>query len=215
MLDDLPLFPLQLVAVPGELIPLHVFEPRYRELVQRCRTGDEPFGIVFADDDGLREVACTVQIVETLNEFADGRSNILVRGEDPVRLVEVFDSSAYRTATAEVLVDDVHLADPARQDRAVDVFRRLALANDGDEEPNVPPRGPQLSYALAARVEIAQDVKQQLLEDRDEGHRVEVITDLLERLTTGVVVAREIQARARRNGRVRTPEEIAEELGLA
>ena len=214
MFDDLPLFPLQLVAVPGELIPLHVFEERYRDLVARCREQDEPFGIVFADDDGLREIACTVRIVETLNEFPDGRSNILVRGEDPVRLVEVFDASSFRTAAAEVLVDDVHLAEPARQDRAVDVFRRLAQANDGDEAPNVPPRGPQLSYGLAARVEIPHDVKQQLLEDRDEGHRVEVITDLLERLTAGVLVTREIQERARRNGRVRTPEEIAGELGL-
>jgi Lon protease-like protein len=214
MLDDLPLFPLQLVAVPGELIPLHVFEARYRDLVSRCRERDEPFGIVFADDDGLREVACTVRIVETLNEFPDGRSNILVRGEDPVRLVEVFEATSYRTATAEVLTDDVHLADPARQDHAIDIFRRLAKANDGDDSPDVPPHGPHLSYGLAARVEISPDVKQQLLEDRDEAHRVEVIADLLERLTAGVLVAREIQARARRNGRVRTPEEIGEELGL-
>ena len=214
MTDDLPLFPLQLVAVPGELIPLHIFEPRYRDLVARCRERNESFAIVFTDDDGLREVACTVQIVETLNEFPDGRSNILVRGEDPIRIVEVFDAQSYQTASFEVLGDDIHLAEPARQDRAIEVFRKLALANDGDESPNIPAHGARLSYGLAARVEISTDVKQQLLEDRDEGHRVEVITDLLERLTAGVLVTREIQSRARQNGRVRTPEEIAEELGL-
>ena len=82
------LFPLQLVVVPGEVVPLHIFEERYKRLVGETRDGGE-FGIVLAEEDSLRECGCTVRVAEVLEQLDDGRLNILVEGSRRFRLVEV------------------------------------------------------------------------------------------------------------------------------
>lgn len=213
MIDDLPLFPLELVLVPGELLPLHIFEQRYQEMTARCLEEDEPFAIVLQDDDGLRETGCTARIVEVLERFPDGRSNIVVEGEAPVRLVEVRDEHSYRSANAEVLTDAPAEAPAALQEAALAAYGSLV-----DELPGAvaeaPEAGPGLSYEIVARIELGRDVKQSLLEDRDERRRIEMVVELLSEVRRGVVMTREMQERARRNGRVRTPEELARELGL-
>ena len=99
------------------------------------------------------------------------------------------------------------------QEAAIAIYARLAGELDG-AAPETPEPGPGLSYALLARVDIGHDVKQSLLEDRDEANRLEVVTGLLTEIHRGLVLTRETQERARRNGRVRTPEELAHELGL-
>ena len=213
MIDDLPLFPLELVLVPGELLPLHIFEPRYQEMTARCVDGDEPFAIVLIDEDGMREVGCTARITEVLERFPDGRSNIVIEGEAPVRILEVRDEHSYRSARAEVLTDTPAEAPEDLQEAALAVYE--ALVQDLPEAAGEPPiAGPGLSYEIAARIELGHDVKQSLLEDRDERRRIEVISELLTEIRRGVVMTREMQERARRNGRVRTPEELARELGL-
>ena len=214
MFDDLPLFPLGLVLLPGELQPLHVFEPRYRELVERCERNDEPFGIVLADADGVREIGCTAVIAEVLERFPDGRSNILTRGVEPIRIDEVLDVRSYHTGVGEVLDDRVVEAPEGLQQRALETYDRLLEHTPGGVAPDRPAVGPRLSYALAGRIEFGHDVKLALLEDRDEVHRLEVVIGLVAELTRGLQVAAEVQARARANGRVRTPEEIAAYLGL-
>src|SRR5664280_2245352 len=82
------LFPLQLVLVPGEVVPLHIFEERYKRLVGETLDGRE-FGIVLADGDSLRECGCTVRVAEMLEQLDNGRMNILVEGGRRFRLVEV------------------------------------------------------------------------------------------------------------------------------
>src|SRR3954454_10559199 len=85
-LPDVPVFPLPLVLLPGELLPLHVFEPRYRELVTRCLAGPETFCVLLEDDDGPREVGGLARDLTTLERLADGRLNVVVSGGEPVRL---------------------------------------------------------------------------------------------------------------------------------
>src|SRR4051794_41690309 len=85
-LPDLPVFPLPLVLLPGELLPLHIFEPRYRELVARCLAGPEPFCVVLEDDAGVRETGCLARDLTVLERLADGRLNIVVSGGGPGRL---------------------------------------------------------------------------------------------------------------------------------
>jgi Lon protease-like protein len=214
MLPDLPLFPLNIVLLPGELQPLHIFEPRYRELTARCERTGEPFAIVLADAQGLRRVACTCLIAQVLERFRDGRSNILVRGERPVELVELHDHRAYRTATARQLVDEVDEAPREAQEAAIASYEAIAAENEVGRAPEAPAPGPGLSYALAGRVDLGSDVKQRLLQDRDEVRRLAAVTELLEELTRGLRIAAEVQRQARANGRVRTPEEIARFLEL-
>ena len=213
MARDLPIFPLELVLVPGEPLPLHIFEPRYQELLDRCVDEDEPFVLVLQDADGLRDVGCTAEITDVMERFPDGRANIMTMGREVVRLERVHDEHAYRSAIVEALADDPAEAPEEAQAAALAAFAGLADELP-DVAPDLPEPGPGLSYALVARIDLGHDVKQRLLEDRDEARRLAEVTRVLEELHRGLVLTRETQARARRNGRVRTAEELAAELGL-
>jgi Lon protease-like protein len=214
MLSDLPLFPLGIVLLPDERLPLHIFEPRYRDLVARCEQADEPFAIVLQDETGVRDTACTARITHVLERMPDGRSNILVQGEQPVRLLELLDVRSYRTAVADPLRDTRREADLDAQHAALAAYGALGESADDLDLPEAPLVGPHLSYRLAGRVGFGPEVKQLLLEERDEGARVDEVTRLLAEVRRGLVLAAEAQSRARRNGRVRLPEELAAELGL-
>lgn len=211
-MDDLPLFPIAIVLLPQEDIPLHIFEPRYRELTARCLEGDEPFAIVLEDDTGQRSVGCTARIVEVLEKFDDGRSNILVRGEEPVAIEAVHEERSYATATATPLEDSVERAGAEAEADALAAFAALQQAIGDEAEP--PVAAPGLSYALAGRVDWPPATKQALLEDRDERARLRRVTLLLRAAARGLALADAAQERARKNGRVRTADELAAELGL-
>ena len=106
-ISDLPVFPLPLVLLPGELLPLHIFERRYRELVGRCLAGPEPFGVVLDDDAGVREVGCLARDLTVLERLADGRLNVVVSGGEPVRLGPLDEEAhSYLSAEATVLEDE-------------------------------------------------------------------------------------------------------------
>ncbi len=158
-------------------------------------------------------VHCTAQITEVLETFPDGRTNIATLGQQVVRISDIHDEHSYRSATAEVLVDEPAEAEHALQEAAIAAYHTLAAELPG-AAPDAPDPGPGLSYSILARVDLSDNVKQSLLEDRDEQHRLETVLGLLNAIYRGLVLTRETQARARRNGRVRTPEELAKELGL-
>lgn len=210
---ELPIFPLELVLVPGEPLPLHIFEQRYLDMIAWCEEHDEPFVLVYADDDGMRDIGCTAEITEVLEQFPDGRSNIVTIGGIVVHIDRVHDEYSYRSALVDPVIDAPADAPLEAQEAAIAIYTRLANELDG-AAPEAPEPGTGLSYALLARVDIGHNIKQSLLEDRDEAHRLEVVTGLLTEIHRGLVLTRETQERARRNGRVRTPEELAHELGL-
>ena len=86
---EIGLFPLAAVLVPGELMPLHIFEERYRRLIADCEQHGQEFALLYADDDGTREVGCTAELVEVAERFDDGRLNVVVRGGEVVNVVEL------------------------------------------------------------------------------------------------------------------------------
>src|SRR2546423_15088488 len=83
--ERFPLFPLGIVLLPSEVVPLHIFEERYKLMIAECLENDSEFGIVWLSDDGLREVGCTARVSQVMKELEDGRMNILVAGGGPVR----------------------------------------------------------------------------------------------------------------------------------
>jgi len=85
---DFPLFPLGMVALPSEVVPLHIFEERYMTMIGDCLDGESEFGIVWLSDDGLRPIGCACEITEVLERLEDGRMNILTRGTRPFRVLE-------------------------------------------------------------------------------------------------------------------------------
>src|SRR3954466_10992191 len=109
---DFPLFPLQLVALPSELVPLHIFEDRYKEMVARCLEEPTEFGIVWVSDDGLREVGCACEIADVLERFDDGRVNLVARGTRPLRVEERQDDFPYPAGVVTFLEDRDEETDP-------------------------------------------------------------------------------------------------------
>jgi Lon protease-like protein len=201
-LSDLPVFPLPLVLLPGELLPLHIFEPRYRELVTRCLAGPEPFCVVLEDDAGVREVGCLARDLTVLERLADGRLNIVVSGGEPVRLGPLDDDAhSYLSADATLLEDDDEQAGEEAMETALAAYRAL-LGEIGREDPEPLSAQPRLSYALGARIDVGVIVGQALLESRSETARLVLITEALEHGRRSLRVAAERGRRAVRNGKV-------------
>ena len=198
-MDEIGLFPLGLVLLPTEQVPLHIFEPRYRELIAECLDGGEPFGLVFADDDGLRQVGTLASVVEVTDRFEDGRLNVVVEGGERFRLLELTDGRTFHTGTIEPIGD---LEDPpslAEVDRALAVFARLVELTGAEvESPDV--EGGQPSFAIASRFELAPELKLELLEETSERVRLARLCEILETAAASVERQRAIAELAQTNG---------------
>ena len=127
-MSEIGLFPLPLVLLPTEQVPLHIFEERYKELIGECLEDDDEFGLVYADDDGVREIGTRAGVVEVLTEFDDGRLNILVEGRERFRMVEVTGGRSFDTAEVAP-VDDADDPSDERDDRPRAVAVRAARAS--------------------------------------------------------------------------------------
>ena len=198
-MEELGLFPLGIVLLPTERIPLHVFEPRYKELIGECLDEEREFGMLLVDEDGLRRVGTRARVVTVLERFDDGRLNIVVEGGDRFVLAELIEGRAYHTGTVLPLDDEEAANDPEAAERALDAFRRVAkLAEAEIEDPTS--ASPRLSLELAARVELPADRKQELLELRSEPARLRLVSELLADAARALVLQRELRERASRNG---------------
>ena len=199
--SELGLFPLPLVLLPTERVPLHIFEERYRELIGECLDAGSEFGFVYADDDGVRDVGTRARVTEVLSRLADGRMDILVEGGGRFRLIELTTGRSFHTGVVSPVEDD---DDPARREsveRALGLFDDLRELTGSDVD--VPDADTtQLSYALAARVEFAPGDKLELLKAVSERNRMEQLCELLEGAIETARRVRGAAERAATNGRV-------------
>lgn len=204
-MDEIGLFPLGLVLLPTETVPLHIFEERYHDLIGECLELNTPFGVVYADEDGLRKVGTLAAITEVTERFPDGRLNIVVQGGERFRLLELTEGRSFVTGRVE-LVDDQHdPADAANVEEALGLFGRLVELTGSDlEAPD--PETPELSFAIAGRFEFSAELKQELLDESSERVRLERLCELLKAAAETVVRHREIAARAQTNGKVHPPD---------
>jgi Lon protease-like protein len=200
---DLGLFPLDLVLLPGEKVPLHLFEPRYRQLYADCVLEEQPFVVVRAGATGTADIGCTARFETLVRRFEDGRIHVIVQGIAPVRLVEETEGRLYFSALVEPLADTP--GDVPAELRAGVLRRYRELAGLGEGVEPEAPEGTPLSYAIAASLDLAADPKQQLLESRDEAHRLALLSELLDDVGREVGHARMAAERASTNGKVSTP----------
>ncbi len=199
---DFPLFPLPVVLLPTEVIPLHVFEDRYKTMISLCIDEGTEFGIVWLADDGLKEVGCTARVAEVLEEMEDGRMNVLVRGGEPFRLLEKQEDHVYPAGKIELLDDraasDEEEAGGEARERYADLLERLT-----DERPESAALAELSAYEMAASVDIDLDVKQGLLELRSEEERLRLLARLFKAGIKRVELARDISDRASKNGKLK------------
>ena len=199
---EFPLFPLQTVALPGELIPLHIFEERYKTMINDCLQGEREFGIVWLSDDGLRQVGCAAEIEQVLERMEDGRMNILVRGTRPFRVLKRQAHLPYPAGVIEFVEDrdeglDTKLVDGAREAYAELVKRAT------DRDPDANELADMSAYAMAATVDFGLDAKQGLLDLRSENARLRLVTRLFRAAMKRLDLADRAQERAQSNGKVR------------
>jgi Lon protease-like protein len=198
---ELGLFPLGIVLLPTEQIPLHIFEDRYQELIGECLEEEREFGLVFADDAGLREIGTAAAVTEVLDRFDDGRLNIVAEGRNRFRLLELTEGRSFQTGIVEELPDEPGSADPADTEHALELYQRLVdLTGAEVEEPRLDV--PQLSFELAGRFEFAPELKQRLLQLTSERSRMKLLAELLAGAATAVEREREVAERAQGNGKV-------------
>lgn len=212
--DHLPLFPLPLVLFPGAALPLHIFEPRYRQLLVDCLEGDHRFGIARLDE-GVAEaelspgtVGCIAEIVNT-ETLPDGRSNIVVRGTERFALVSfVSTPHPYRVCRGELVEDEFEIGAEldALAERVRDVFRRVAraartLADDPDPLPELPDDAASLSFAVASMIDIDLDARQELLASRSPLERLRQLDRVLSAALGTIVDRAQVHTLAKTNGR--------------
>ena len=201
-MSEIGLFPLPLVLLPTEQVPLHVFEERYKELIGECVADSREFGFVYADDDGLREVGTRAGVTEVLARFDDGRMNVLVEGRERFRLLALTTGRSFQTGDVEPIEDEEDTPSGDAVEWALELFERLRELTASDVEMPARNSRRQLSYALAARVELAPQVKQELLQEGSERIRLDRVCDLLADAATSVERQRSAAERAASNGKV-------------
>lgn len=196
---ELGLFPLGIVLLPTERVPLHIFEPRYQELIGECIDEEREFGLVFADEQGVRELGTRARVDEVLEEFEDGRMNIVVEGGARFRVERMTRGRSFMTAEVVEVDDDGTNASADAIARAAASFRSLAAAAEA-EAGEIDERMEQLSFRLAAQVELAPESKQELLELLSEQRRLELVAGLLDGVRQVLIATRELGERAKKNG---------------
>jgi Lon protease-like protein len=199
---DFPLFPLGLVALPGELIPLHIFEERYKTMMNECLRDEHEFGIVWLSDDGLREIGCACEIDRVLERMDDGRMNLIARGTRPFRVLERQGHLPYPAGVVEFVDDRQEPLDAELLATAHGAYAELVkLATDRD--PDAQELHSMSAYAMAATVDFGLDAKQGLLDLRSENARLALVTRLFRAAVTRLEFVETTQERARSNGNVR------------
>jgi Lon protease-like protein len=176
-IESLPLFPLGIVLLPGEMMQLHIFEERYKLMIARCLESDSEFGIVWLSDERLNDVGCTARVSEVVERFDDGRMNILVAGGRPFRLVRRIDDLPFPAGDVELIDLAAEPGQPAlaaeARGRYADLVERVT-----DERPPEDALEELDAFAMAGTIEFEPEEKQRLLELASEDERLRMVSEL-------------------------------------
>jgi Lon protease-like protein len=181
----LPIFPLELVLLPGVPLPLHIFEPRYKEMIAECLELKQPFGVVRASSEGVADIGCTAEILQVTKKYDDGRMDILTRGVDRFEVLQVTEDRSFLQAEITFLQDEP--SRPARQMVEQAVRLHAEVAKLAGTEITGPEEGASnLSFLLAGSLPLDLDFKQKLLVTMSEAERLEAVVGYLEAVLPGL-----------------------------
>lgn len=170
--DRIPLFPLNVVLFPGEPLPLHIFEPRYRRMVRECLDSKTHFGMLLALPDGCVRVGCSAEILEVTKRYDDGRMDILAVGRNRFRVIELFTKNPLLEGHVDYLVDEDSPPDPGKRKQLVELYEVCYTLLFSGMPRNLEESEPaSISFAISAALPIDLLWKQQILELRSEPER--------------------------------------------
>jgi Lon protease-like protein len=185
----LPIFPLDLVLLPGVPLPLHIFEPRYREMIAECLERKKPFGVVRASSGGVADIGCTAEIMSVTKKYDDGRMDILTRGVERFEVIHVNNDRSFLQAEISVMQDEDEdePAKPTAQLATQAVRLHAEIAKLAGTEPSGPDEhAGNLSFLLAGSLPLDLDFKQNLLSTLSEAKRLEAVIGYLEAVLPGL-----------------------------
>jgi len=170
--DRLSLFPLNVVLFPGEPLPLHIFEPRYRRMVRECLDAKAPFGMLLALSDGIAHVGCSAEILEVTKRYEDGRMDILAVGRHRFRVVDLFTDDPLLEGTVDYLTDEDAPLDPRKRKELIELYEVCHTLLFSGMPRNLEESQPEMiSFAISGVLPIDLLWKQQILELRSEAER--------------------------------------------
>ncbi len=198
----LPLFPLDVVLLPGTSLPLHIFEPRYKEMIEECLSGKKMFGVVRAKEEGAEEIGCTAEILEVTKRYPDGRMDILTAGRRRFEVMELNQERAFLQAEVLYLDDEPIPAAVPDVDTAVALHGELMSIAGAEAEGQAEIKSSQLSFHLVGSLPLDLDFKQNLLAMKSEAERIPAVVTYFQAILP--ILRRTAQARktAGGNGRV-------------
>jgi Lon protease-like protein len=199
---ELGLFPLPIVLVPTERVPLHIFEPRYRELIEECVESGEDFGLALSSGDGaVHEIGTRARVTDVLEVLDDGRMNVVVEGGERFRLLELTTGRPYTTGIVEPVIDLDEPASPEDVERAATIFAELADLADSDVD--IPdPDSETYDWEIAARVDFGVEPKQEILSATSPRARMARLVELLGTSLEAMRIEATMRERASKNGKV-------------
>jgi ATP-dependent Lon protease len=199
--DRISLFPLNVVLLPGEQLPLHIFEPRYRRMVRECLEMQVPFGMLLALPDGVVRVGCTAEILHVSKRYEDGRMDILTVGRHPFRILELFTDDPLLEGNVDYLDDEDSVLDPAKQKELHQLYEACyTLVSSGLPRDLDECRREFLSFAIASALPMELLWKQQILELRSEAERQERLLRYLREWALHLQKVETMQQRGSGNG---------------
>ena len=175
-LDRIPLFPLDIVLFPGQAVPLHIFERRYRLMTRHCIDTQSPFGMLFSHEGQLARIGCSAMIVKVLKEYEDGRSDILIAGQRAFRLVGTHEEKPYFEADVEYLEEDftgIAAGVSAKLEQLFQQCHRILYEKE-DAPPFETEGSISLAYHVASELPVDVALRQELLELRSEAARQQI-----------------------------------------
>ena len=178
--DRIPLFPLNVVLLPGADLPLHIFEPRYLDMVNRCLKERSVFGVLLALPKGVARVGCTAEIIEVVKPYNDETMDILTVGRDPFRVVKFLEENPLAEGHVDYLEDREAPANPSMRRELVELYETCHTLVFEDYPKNTDTdQSAQISFAIAGSLPMDLLWKQQILELRSESDRQERLVGYL------------------------------------
>jgi len=198
----LPLFSLDLVLLPGAPLPLHIFEPRYKEMIGECLASNAPFGVLRALEEGFAEVGCTAEIITVTKEYPDGRMDLVAEGRKRFEVLELNRERSFLQADVLLVPDEPGAASVDDKARAIEAHLEI-LSLAGAVQDLAPADQNALSFYLAGSLPLDLDFKQKLLAMRSESQRIQAVAAYLESILPNLRRAARAREKAGGNGHAR------------
>ena len=196
----LPLFPLDLVLLPGTPLPLHIFEPRYKEMIGECLEQNRPFGVVRSKEGSIAEIGCTAEIITVTKKYDDGRMDIVTQGRERFEVMQLNQERSFLQAEVVLLEDEPGTPSADQVAEALRLHGEIMTLAGATPENAADLEQQRLSFHLAGSLPIDPDFKQSLLSMKSEPERLQAVITFFDSILPAMRRTMHVRRKAGGNG---------------